>query len=193
MPDGCWIAISLDNFAEAHLARGSGDEAVEYLYSTINHGTPLHTWCEERGIEPGTAKTSGDRQHLFTPAAVARFVRDALLMELDGGLHLALGASRGWLASGQTLGIGNAPSHFGPISYSMRYDPARQTVTGKIDFPEASELPWAVMHIRLPGGLRVRQVDPASGVIIIPGGEGIRWENPRGTIAFTYLVQEAEF
>ena len=44
----------MDDLANAHLVRGNGDLAIEYLYSAINHGTPLVTWCEERGQEPGT-------------------------------------------------------------------------------------------------------------------------------------------
>ncbi len=105
MADGAWVAITLDNIAETHLARGNGDVAVKYLYSTLNHGTPLYTWCEERGQEPGTAKTSGDRQHLWTPVAVVRAIRDMLVMENGDGLNLALGTAREWLASGSPVGM----------------------------------------------------------------------------------------
>ena len=51
MKDGMWVAISLDNVAEAHLVRNEGDTAIKLLYATLNHGTPLYTWCEERGEE----------------------------------------------------------------------------------------------------------------------------------------------
>ncbi len=85
MADGMWVAITLDNMAEAHLARGKGDAAAEYLYATLNHGTPLYTWCEERGQEPGTTKITGDRQHLWTPVAVVRAVRDCLVWSTATG------------------------------------------------------------------------------------------------------------
>ena len=114
MPNGCWVAISLDNLAEAHLARGNGDAAAEYLYATLNHGTPLYTWCEERGVAPGTRETGGDRQHLWTPLAVVRFIRDALVCERGDGLHLAAGASRGWLASGKPVGVRAGADAFRP-------------------------------------------------------------------------------
>jgi len=149
MADGMWVAITLDNVAETHLARGNGDAAVRYLYATLNHGTPLYTWCEERGQEPGAKRCSGDRQHLWTPVAVVRAIRDMLVMEdvkspsqdpivaqpppavptvgaqpraavphggIDfktaGGLQLALGTAREWLASGRPVGISNAATHF---------------------------------------------------------------------------------
>ena len=184
MPNGCWVAVSLDNLAEAHLARGNGDAAAEYLYATLNHGTPLYTWCEERGVAPGTRETAGDRQHLWTPLAVVRFIRDALVCERGDGLHLAAGASRGWLATGLPVGVEQAPTHFGPVSYRMRYDAGVGTVTGEATFADAPGPSWAVLHMRLPHDLRVTSVDAASGATVLPQGEGICWDAPRGTYRF---------
>ncbi|MDP4184295.1 MAG: hypothetical protein Q8862_03920, partial [Bacteroidota bacterium] len=104
MDDGSWVAITLDNLAEAKLAQGNGDAAVKYLYSTLNHGTPLYTWCEERGQEPNTTKTSGDRQHLWTPVAIVRILRDMFVLEDGKGINLAVGTAREWLASGKMVG-----------------------------------------------------------------------------------------
>ncbi len=54
---------------------------AKYFYSTLNHGTPLYNWCEERGQDPGALETSGDRQHLWTPVAAVRCLRDMILLE----------------------------------------------------------------------------------------------------------------
>ena len=188
MADGAWVAITLDNVAEVHLARGNGDAAAKYLYSTLNHGTPLYTWCEERGQEPGAAKTSGDRQHLWTPVAVVRVLRDMLVMEQAGGVHLALGAAREWLASGKPLGIAGAPTHFGSVSYQMQYNPTSSTVTGEVEFAQDSTAAWTVLHIRLPGGLKVKSVNVASGAVVEPNATGIRWKAPRGVKTFQATV-----
>ncbi len=189
MADGAWVAITLDNIAETHLARGNGDAAVRYLYSTLNHGTPLYTWCEERGQEPGTTKTSGDRQHLWTPVAVVRLIRDLMVMEQDDGLNLALGTDREWLASGETVGIANACTHFGKVSYQMQYDSGQSKVTGEISFEEKPLAAWANLHIRLPEGLKVKSVNPESKAMILSEGTGLRWETPKGTINFSALIQ----
>ena len=97
MKEGMWVAIALDNLAEVLLLRDEGDKAAKYLYATLNHGTPLYSWCEERGQEAGSKETTGDRQHLWTPLAVARFIRDALVMEDGDTLHLGRGVDREWL------------------------------------------------------------------------------------------------
>jgi hypothetical protein len=148
MSDGTWPAIALDNLAEAHLMRGEGDASAAYLYSTLNHATPLTTWCEERGLEPASAKTSGDRQHLWTPLSAVRLVRDSLVMEQGDELHLAAGTARSWLAPEMTLGVERAPTHFGELSY--RLSASGGTLRAEID-PPTRTLPKAiVLHLRHP-------------------------------------------
>jgi hypothetical protein len=192
LADGMWVAITLDNVAEVHLAQGDGDAAVQYLYATLNHGTPLYTWCEERGPEPGSAKCTGDRQHLWTPVAVVRAIRDCLLMEDSGGLNLALGADRQWLAGGDPVGMERGVTHFGPVTFQMRYDKANSRVSGQVRFFEDRPCPWAKLHIRLPGKLRVKAVNQESGAEILPNGEALQWKSPRGTLLFQATIGESK-
>jgi hypothetical protein len=158
MEDGAWVAITLDNVAEAHLVLGDGDSAIAYLYSTLNHGTPLYTWCEERGQEPQTKKTSGDRQHLWTPLAVVRFLRDCLVMERSDSLHIGLATARSWLRQGAITGIREAPTHFGNVSYQIQSDVDKGVIRAEI-VPPVRE-PWKeiVLHLRHPQSKKMRQV-----------------------------------
>lgn len=188
LTDGMWVAITLDNVAEVQLQRGNGDAAARYLYATLNHATPLYTWCEERGQEPGTTKCTGDRQHLWTPVAVVRALRDMLVMERGDGLVLTLGTEREWLASGKPVGIADAPTHHGRVSYQVQYDAAASAVTGQVSFAQDSSAAWATLHIRLPGGLRVKSVDAGSGATIEPDSSAIRWKSPRGPLKFRAVV-----
>jgi len=187
MPEGLWVAIALDNLAEAHLVRNEGDPAAALFYATLNHGTPLFTWCEERAPQPGAKETTGDRQHLWTPVAVVRALRDMLIMEDGETLHLARGADRSWLASGGTLGIEKGISYFGPVSYQMAYDAATHEVKGKVVFqgdgPKA-----AILHVRLPEGQKVTSVGPGCTAHPLPDGSGILWENPKGELAINVNV-----
>ena len=169
-----------------------GDAAAQYLYATLNHGTPLYTWCEERGPEPGSAKSTGDRQHLWTPVAVVRAIRDCFLMEDSGGLNLALGADRQWLAGGGPVGMERGATHFGPVTFQMRYDKANSRVSGQIQFVEDRPCPWARLHIRLPGKLRVVAVNRESGAEILPNGEALQWKLPRGKLRFQATIGEAK-
>jgi len=189
MKDGMWVAIALDNVAEAHLAREEGDAAIKLLYATLNHGTPLYTWCEERGQEPNTSKTSGDRQHLWTPVAVVRFLRDALVMEEDDHLHLARGIERSWLASGQEVGIQAASTRFGTLTYRFSLDSTKSKLTGVIDFPTSATPYSATLHCRLPVGLSVLSVDKSSQATVAGDGTALEWSHPRGTVHFEAKVR----
>ena len=188
MADGAWVAITLDNVAEAHLARGNGDEAAKYLYSTLNHGTPLYTWCEERGQEPGTTKCSGDRQHLWTPVSVVRAIRDMLVLENGDGLNLALGTDRQWLGSGEQVGIERACTHFGNVTYRMSFDSANASITGEIILENNFSSKWIALHIRLPEGLILKTVDRQSNAIISEDFSSLRWGSPQGKLTFRATV-----
>ena len=158
MKDGMWVAITLDNLAETLLFRGEGDAAIKYLYATLNHGTPLYSWCEERGQEPGAKKTSGDRQHLWTPAAVGRFIRDALILENEDTLHLAMGTDRSWLEQGKTIAVKYMPTYFGQISYEISSDVDNDQIHWVILMPARQSLRIAVLHCRHPMSLPIKSV-----------------------------------
>ena len=91
LKDGLWVAVALDNLAEARLFRDEADAANNYLYGTLNHATPLYSWCEERGQDAGSEECAGDFQHLWTPLAVGSFIRDTLVMEDGDTLHIGRG------------------------------------------------------------------------------------------------------
>jgi hypothetical protein len=158
MEDGAWVAITLDNIAETHLMLGHGDTAIAYLYSTLNHTSPLYTWCEERGLEPGTKKTSGDRQHLWTPLAVVRFLRDAMVMEQGDTLHLALATGRTWLEQNKSVGVQAAPTHFGDVSYRMTSDVDHGTIRIVVNPPSRKTPKEIILHVRHPQRAIMRQV-----------------------------------
>lgn len=190
---GMWVAISLDNLAEVNLVRNEGDEAAALLYATLNHATPLVTWCEERGPEPGAKEVTGDRQHLWTPVAVVRYLRDALVMEVGNTLALARGIDRDWLADGQTVGVADAPTHFGKVSYSIRYDAQTKQLKGLISRGEsplgAEALDAIVLHARLPKGLRVVSVAPESQAEVAADGAEIQWKPFTGERSFVAVVE----
>jgi hypothetical protein len=185
MEDGMWVAITLDNLAETLLLRGDGDAVARYFYATLNHGTPLYSWSEERGPEPGATKIAGDRQHLWTPVSVVRLLRDMLVFENGDTLHLARGADRTWLARGPLGGSGFA-SHFGPIAFTLTLAETHR-VTGEVSLT-AGRLPDKLqVHIRLPAGSKVTAVDDPTARILADG-ETIEWAKPTTHLRFNATV-----
>ncbi len=186
--DGMWVAITLDNLAEVLLLRDQGDAAAKYLYATLNHGTPLYSWCEERGQEPSSKNITGDRQHLWTPLAVSRFIRDALVMEQGDTLHLARGIARQWLSSGQPLGVQNAVTHFGRVSYEIRYDKKSGRLNGTIELPDKTA-PRVILHLRLPAGRKVKSVSSPAAAIVSEDAVTIEWPVLKKAVRFMAKVR----
>lgn len=186
MEDGLWVAIALDNLAETLLLRGEGDASARYLYATLNHGTPLYSWCEERGPEPGSPRTMGDRQHLWTPVSVARLLRDLLVFEEGDTLSLARGADRSWLARGP-LGGSGLGSHFGPVNYTFALSGADR-VTGEIILTEGRQPEKLKAHLRVPNGRKIATVDDPQARILADG-ETLEWTRPAATLRFTATLR----
>ncbi len=188
MQDGMWVAITLDNLAQALILRGEGDSVARYIYSTLNHGTPLTTWCEERGQEPGSNTCAGDRQHLFTPIAVVRILRDSYVLEEGQGLHLARAWARSWLATGRLVGGENLPTHYGPVSYRLQYDQVAKRLSGSITCPDRAGLQWIELHLRLPEGVQAAELAKGTAGCLDAAKETIRYENPKGEIPIDVRV-----
>lgn len=131
---------------------------MRYLYATLNHGTPLYTWCEERGQEPGAKDCSGDRQHLWTPVAVARFIRDALVMEDGETLHLARGTARHWLEQGKTIAMTTAPTHFGVVSFDIVSDVNNRQIKARVTMPSRESAKDVCLHLRHPASAPIKSV-----------------------------------
>ena len=146
---GLWVSMALDNLAYAHIEREEYDAAAKYLYPTLNHGTPLYTWCEERLPEPGAKTITGDIQHTWTPHIVNRFIRDALIMERGDILHVASVTDRSWLVEGLEIGVEKANTHFGEVKYNIKRESGK---TIKIDFSLEGRMnpEKIIIHFRLP-------------------------------------------
>jgi len=184
MEDGMWVAITLDNLAEAHLARGEGNEAAEYLYAVLNHGTPLYTWCEERGQPAGTDKTSGDLQHLWTPVAVVRYMRDAMVLEEGDGLHLGLGVHRRWWLGGP-VGVEELPTAHGSVAWELALDRDAGAIRG---WAEVNGSPvWIRLHVRLPERLRIRSIQEGPGELA-DDGASLLWVDAQGSAEWLLAV-----
>jgi hypothetical protein len=92
------------------------------------------------------------------------------------GLELAFATPRGWLERGKTIRVRNAPTSFGPVSYTIRRRGSDVSVV-----VEAPTTRMLRLRLRLPTGERIADVrlagravafDRASGTIDLPGRGG---------------------
>lgn len=162
MPNGLWVSIAIDNLSYTHLARGEEDKAEAYLYPTLNHGTPLYSWCEERMPEPGAEVISGDRQHLWTPVSMVRFIRDMLLMEESSTLHITRAIPRWWMGSGKKITVKRARTHWGIVNFLITRDTADRLILD-LEFKDENFPENVIFHIRIPDGIEKITLDKTDG------------------------------
>lgn len=190
LPTGVWPAAHIECLAPVYLRRGDTDALSALVYASLNHGSPVWTWPEERQPGAGTALCSGDLQEAWLPTNFCRLFRDLFLYEEENELHFAAGIPRFWLLKG-LVGVVDATSHFGSVGYSIAFDWNRQR--GEVSGSAGSEEDpvRVVLHVNLPQDWRVESIEPAtaqlSGV-----GEEYRLRFPaRG--AFRYVIALERF
>jgi hypothetical protein len=181
---GVWVAIALDALSYAHLARGNSDAPSEYLYAALNHATPLFTWCEERLPEKGSGTKTGDLQHAWTPVAIARFMRDAMVMEEGMTLHLLRASARQWMSSERPLGIRDAVTHFGTVSFEVHYDADSRRVQGFVELSPPARVPRVCLHVRLEEELKIASFHALPDAVLDDTRTVIVWEQANGTMSF---------
>lgn len=124
-----WVAIALDNVAGRTWPDTKATPPRTTLYATLNHATPLVTWCEERG--PSRARRSAraidstcGRQ---SPSCV--HIRDMFVMEET--LQLALGLPRHWVGGGKATSTAHRPTSADLVP-SCQVQPSRLDSQGHI-------------------------------------------------------------
>jgi hypothetical protein len=118
---GVWAGESM-NMAETYLLRGEKQKATDMLAAALNHSFTTNVWKEEilvdvdapRACDTPHSKRSnmegtGDMPEAWANANLVLLLRDMLLNERDGKLHLLPGLFASWVPEGKTLTLDNAP------------------------------------------------------------------------------------
>jgi hypothetical protein len=69
------------------------------------------------------------------------------------GLQLAYATPRSWLHAGKQIAVTNAPTSFGPVSYSITA--GRAAVRATVDVPDRAPARELMLRLRLPQGERI--------------------------------------
>jgi len=164
---GVWPGNSL-NVAETYLRRGDAAKAAALLMATLNHSYSTDVWREEirvdktiptacpnssNGRNLGNQMGTGDMPEAWANANLVSMVRDMLLLEQDGALHLLPGIPSSWVQVGDELSIRNAGTVLGgPVSCRLSYPSAGRMV---VELEAPSDPVDAVAHFPLPAGSRI--------------------------------------
>lgn len=107
---------------QTYIARDEVDRAhalADYFFADQRPRGWNH-WAEVVYREPRQAGFVGDMPHTWVGSAYLNALRALLVYEDDDLLVLAAGVPQAWFDTGDAIGIRNAPTYFGTLSYTIR-------------------------------------------------------------------------
>ncbi|MCW0374716.1 Tat pathway signal protein [Xanthomonas sacchari] len=160
------------------------DRIEEYLLFLYAHRYHVHTrgsWTagEVTGI-------TGGMPLFCIPAqlTIPLLLRWMLVFEDSAGeeLFLARAVPRDWLGSGETIAIDAAPTRWGRVSLTLRGDPARKRIDGRVTLPaQRPARTW--LTLRVPAGTRLQEVQLDGQPAALSGPRNERVLVPAGSAA----------
>lgn len=139
-----WPYFAVD-YGLSYIRRGEPDRAADWFYVYVNHASGCLDWGElvkVNSLFPGFTQpkrnrcivTDGQMPHAWASAMYIYYLRNLMLYEEGETLHLAPATPRKWLAQSEPIGVEDAPSHFGEVTYHLLADPNRVTIRGNVKF-----------------------------------------------------------
>lgn len=137
------------------------DQLVLSLYGTLADALTPGTYVA--GEAASVAPIHGERfRTMYLPpnndgaAVFLEELRLTLVHETPRGLELAFATPRAWLEPGKSIVVRNAPTSFGPLTYSIAR--AGDTVHVELTPPPS---PALQLRLRLPRGERIAEIEPS--------------------------------
>jgi hypothetical protein len=137
----------------SHIVRGEQEKAVDGLYAFLLHSTSTQGFPEGVYYRKREA-WSGTIPHLWAAALYVTTLRNMIVREEDGDLHLLSAVPSGWLEPGKRIVFENAPTRFGRISLAVEAGKGKLVV--RFTRPERADPERVLLH--LPPDLEITEI-----------------------------------
>ncbi len=177
------------DLAEFLADNGESEQLVLGLYGMLAHAVTRGTYVGSEGSTIGPVPGEYYRQMGRPPnsvatAAILNYLRLMLVHETaadDGrpdGLELAYSTPRAWLAAGKRIAVSDAPTDFGPVSYSLEAV-GKGLVRASVELPpRLTPRERLCLRVRVPAGQDIVHVT-------VNGQPHGKFERATGTIDLT--------
>ena len=159
-------------FVGAYVLLNEKERAADVLEYLMRDRRPAawNEWAEVVWKNPRAPKSIGDMPHAWAASDFIRSFRTMLAYErdADSSLEICAGIPDDWVRDPQGVSVRGLPTHFGPLSYSVRTEGNRVVVA----IGEGTAIP--------PGGIRVRS--PLSAAPHAIGGATAAPDDPRDAV-----------
>ncbi len=111
--------------------------------------------------------------------------RNALVMEEGDALWIARGTPRAWLEAGRRIAVSDAPTVFGPLSYTIEAGPSATSIRAALRLPQRTPGASVTLRLRHPNATPMRSVT-------VNGKRWTRFDPKREIIRLPFLKGETE-
>ena len=102
------------------LVRGEQEQAMREFYAELLHTSSTHAGFEYASRPWGSRDFEGNiAPHNWFAADYRNLLRNMLVREDNGDLHLLSAVSPEWIGAGKTIRVTNAPTYFGTVSFTL--------------------------------------------------------------------------
>jgi hypothetical protein len=152
------------------LRRDEPDRALVSFYGKLAHGFTRDTFIGGEGSDIVPLDENGRLMYLPpNSAANANFLqqlRYILVQDYDLNddgraetLRLGFATPRGWMKSGSRIRVTNAPTEFGPVSYTIESALKDGRVNAEVTIPDRNPPEKVLLRVRLPDGRRIASAE----------------------------------
>ncbi len=130
------------------------------LYGSMAYGMSRDTYAAVECTAIRTGDNMATLPHTYSNTVQVRLLRNMLLRESGDDLLIGFAVPRLWLTRGKRLAVREAPTPFGPVSFSMQAD--GPSIRVHLDPPARSFTGKVRIRLRHPAGKDIKsiQVDP---------------------------------
>lgn len=176
------------------LVRGEQEQVLREFYAELLHTSSTHAGFEY-AIRPwGTRDFEGNlAPHGWFAADYRNLLRNMMVREDSGDLHLLSAVSPAWIGAGKAIRVNNAPSYFGTICFTLEM-PTETSAVLHLQRKLSQQPGKTVLH--LPRFMQVDSVTAngaelphSADAVILPASAdlvSIRWHRSSGAAKMSY-------
>ncbi|MFL5894966.1 MAG: hypothetical protein ACJ76Z_07615 [Thermoleophilaceae bacterium] len=177
---------------ETDLAAGAQERVVDGLYAELAHTTSTHAGFETGVRVYGSRAVDDDMSpHGWFAAEYATLLRNMLVRERPDGIALMSAVSPAWLKPDEAIAVHDAPTAYGPVSFTLRVKDDGARLEWHADVPESTQLHWPLPD--WAHDVKVDGLEKDGQTVLLNGRSGtleVRWRLARPAASYDQTVAD---
>ena len=167
------------------LERDQAKRAILGFYASLACGMSRETYSGVEVTKLFTGENDPTLPHLYSCTQQLRLLRMMLVREAGDDLWIGQALPRPWLRAGGKVEVGNAPTRFGPMSFTIGSFLDRGRVQVDLTAPSVAPPRRILIRLRHPDGREIAGAAVDGKPIKTFSGETISLDRPQGRMRVT--------